>query len=86
MPIPLTASDVLDREFLEIRAKLLEIGAALDRLDRAEGSVAGDLRLERFQQALAILCQAEPDRAERIQHVFSLPYDEDWQDRFGLGR
>jgi hypothetical protein len=35
MPIPLDATEVLNREFLEIRAKLLEIAAALDRLDRA---------------------------------------------------
>jgi len=36
MTSPLAAPEVLNREFLEIRAKILEIPASLDRLDRAE--------------------------------------------------
>ena len=40
MPHPITAIDTLDREFLTARAKLIELAAAFDRLDRAEGSVA----------------------------------------------
>ena len=39
MSNPLSASDVLNREFLEVRARLLQVAAALDRLDRAAGSV-----------------------------------------------
>ena len=42
MPIPLDAPEVLQREFLEIRARLLQVAASLDRLGRAEGSVADD--------------------------------------------
>ncbi len=36
MPTAMPAAEVLDREFLEIRAKILEIAASLDRLDRGE--------------------------------------------------
>ena len=36
MPNSRTARAVFDEEFLPIRAKLLEVAAALDRLDRAE--------------------------------------------------
>ncbi len=78
MPIPLDASEVLNREFLEIRARLLHLAASLDRLDRAEGSVAGDDRLEKIRQGLALLASDDADRAEKIQLLFSRPYDEDW--------
>ncbi len=79
MPSPLTASETLDREFLEIRARLLQIAASLDRLGRAEGSMQNDPRLQKIQQALAILGGKAAERAEQIQLVFSRPYDENWK-------
>jgi hypothetical protein len=79
MPIPLAAPEVLDREFLEVRARILQVGASLDRLGRAEGNVAHDARLGKIHAALAILADGRPDRAERIQLLFSRPYDEHWQ-------
>jgi hypothetical protein len=79
---PLTASEVLDREFLNIRAKILEVGALLDRLDRADGSLQGDPRCERIERAIAVLSDSDPSRAEQIQMVFSLPFAEDWQAQF----
>ncbi len=82
MPIPLDAAEVLNREFLEIRARLLQIGASLDRLDRAEGSADTDPRLEAIRRALAILADGQADRAERIQLLFSRPYDDQWQAAF----
>ena len=65
-----TAAEVLEREFLEVRAKILEIGASLDRLDRATGDVAQERRRELIQQGLKILLGMEPARAERIQLLF----------------
>jgi hypothetical protein len=79
MPIPLDAAEVLDREFLEIRARLLHIAASLDRLDRAAGSVGADARLEKIRQALAILAADDANRAEKIQLLFSRPYDAAWK-------
>jgi len=79
---PLTAAEVLEREFLTIRAKILEVGALLDRLDRAEGAVHDDPRCQRIERALAVLQQAETGRAEQIQMIFSLPFEEDWQEQF----
>lgn len=79
MPIPLDAPEVLNREFLEIRARLLHIAASLDRIDRAEGSVQSDPRLERIRQALAILSARDADRAEQIQLLFSRAYDSNWK-------
>ena len=44
MPALRPASAVLEQEFLPIRAKILEIAAALGRLDRADGSIELVLR------------------------------------------
>jgi hypothetical protein len=84
MPIPLSAPEILDRAYLEVRAKLLEIAASLDRLDRAEGNVSDDPRLARIREGLRIIERSRPDRAEQIQLLFSLPYDEGWQQAFSL--
>ncbi len=79
---PLTAAEVLEREFLNIRAKILEVGALLDRLDRAEGTLDGDPRCERIRRALAVLSQSDTPRAEQIQMIFSLPFEDNWQEQF----
>jgi hypothetical protein len=73
------ATDVLQREFLEMRAKILELAAALDRIDRAEGSVASDAHSQLIERGLAALAHAGPGRAERVQLIFSLPYQDGWR-------
>ena len=79
MPIPMAAAEVLEREFLGVRARLIEMAAALDRIDRAEGSVADDPRLDKIRQALQILSGERSGRAEKLQLLFSLPYQDDWR-------
>jgi len=79
MPIPLDAPEVLNREFLEIRARILQIAASLDRLDRAAGDAGDDPRIDRLQKALAVLSGEGPDRAEQIQMTFSRQYEHDWR-------
>lgn len=86
MSIPLTAEEVLNREFLEIRAKILELAAAFDRLERAAGSVQGDARLERLHEALQSLHEHEQGRAEQVQLIFSRTYDSDWQESMHLAQ
>ncbi len=82
MSLPMTAAQVLDRDYLEIRAKILELAASFDRLRRAQGTVASDPRLALIHEALDILQSETDDRAEQVQLVFSLHYDDDWQDKF----
>jgi hypothetical protein len=80
MTTPRKAQEVLDREFLEIRAKLLQLAAHFDRIERAEGDA--DLnRIAPIRQALEILSSAEvgPHRAEKLQQIFSRAYDPDWR-------
>ena len=80
----LTAPEVLNREFLEIRCKILDLAAAFDRLERAEGSVTDDPRLARLREALQVVLDTSGDRAEQVQMVFSRTYDEGWQREFKI--
>jgi hypothetical protein len=80
MSLPLTAPEVLNREFLETRCKILELAAAFDRLTRAEGSVGDDPRMSRLREALSAVLDEPADRAEQVQMIFSREYDENWQD------
>jgi hypothetical protein len=75
---PLSAAEALDRYFLEARSKLLDLAAILDRVHRG-GGAADELRLRQIREALQVLLSDEPAKAERIQMIFSLPYDPDWQ-------
>ena len=84
MPIPMTSNEVLDREYLEIRAKILQLAASFDRLDRANGSVAGDPRETFIHEALKVLQTDAEDRAEQIQLLFSRHYEDDWREKFAL--
>ncbi len=79
MPKSVAAHDVLDREFLECRAKILELAASLDRMDRGDGSVDGDRRMQLIRRGFEILCEASSGRAERVQLLFSREYDENWR-------
>lgn len=83
-PAPLTAQQALQREFLPLRSRLLDIAAALDRIDRAEGEPIDRVAMGQVRRALETLLEAEAGRAERVQLIFSRPFDADWRARFGL--
>jgi hypothetical protein len=81
MSSPLSAPEILNREFLEIRCKILDLAAAFDRLARAEGSLDADPRLDRLREALTVVRDQSHDRAEQVQMIFSRTYEEDWQEK-----
>lgn len=62
---------LLDLYYLEARAKLIDLAAFLDRLDRAEGE--GDFRLTAFAKAMKQLQPGTPSRAERVLGALSDP-------------
>ena len=70
---PLSAKEILDQYFLENRARLLEIAAFLDRVDRAEGSAVApaDFRYRAFLEAARQLLSTDGGRIERLQLTFS---------------
>lgn len=78
---PLPRDGVVDRYFMEHRAKLLDVAAFLDRLDRAPGnetpgdSASGgeDFRVEAMQRAIKLLIDEKGERAKRILELFSDP-------------
>jgi hypothetical protein len=74
----------LEQEFLPLRAKILEIAAGFDRLDRSTGDSQTDGRRERLARAIRLLLEDEPDRAERVQLLFSREYDDSWRQRFDV--
>ena len=84
MPIPIDAPAVLVQDFLILRAKLLEVAAGFDRLDRARGDVTADPRYQNMQRAVKALLNPKSDRAEQLQLIFSLPYDKEWKAKFEM--
>ncbi len=62
-------SQLLDHYFIDARARLIDLGAFMDRVQRADG--AEDFRMEAFRHACEILLSAEPEKAARILRAFS---------------
>ena len=83
MSSPLSADALLERLYLEIRCKLLDVAASLDRIERAEasGKLSSDARLAQIRAGIDILSTAGFDRAERIQMLFSDAYVPNWNRR-----
>ena len=77
--------EVLNRDFLETRSRVLERAAALDRAAGHRGDPP-DRRLAQLRQAIEALREPGPGRAETVQRIFSLDYNADWQKTFGLDR
>jgi hypothetical protein len=68
------AKATLDATFLEMRWRALSLAADLDRIERADGGkqlMASDPRVAKLKDALKMLVQNEPGRAEKLQMIFS---------------
>ena len=79
----MTRQQVLDLYFMEARAKLIDLGAFLDRVDRAPGEA--DFRLTAFRQALRELDGSEPQRARQVLLALSDPTTEPIEKAPGKG-
>ena len=66
--------NILDLYFLDARARLIDIAAFMDRVDRADGKT--DFRYDAFREALKALESGQPDRAKKVLLEFSDPSDE----------
>jgi len=65
---------LLDIYFLDARAKLIDLAAFLDRLDRAEGEA--DFRFDAFARAVKHLERPDDRRAEHVLLSLSDPTSE----------
>jgi hypothetical protein len=72
---PMSATAVLDAGFLDARARLLEVAALLDRVDRAGDPDAGraDHRYRALREALRLLTTVDGDRARALLVSLSDP-------------
>lgn len=70
----MTRQHILDLYYMEARAKLIDIAAFLDRVDRAEGEA--DFRLAAFAAALRQLDRREPKRAREVLMALSDPTEQ----------
>ncbi len=77
-----SANEILDAEFLQVRAKILEIGAFFDRLEEAGG--ADSEQLEQLKLACQMLTDDSTGKAAQIQLHFSREYDASWREAFGI--
>lgn len=78
----MNATAVLDRHFLELRCEILNLAAALDRIERADGAsnVGSDPRLAQLRRGLEILTSGGANRAEQVQMLFSEEYQPGWNE------
>lgn len=82
---PMTKRAVVDQYFLEHRAKLLDIAAFLDRLDRAEGDAEfADFRADALLEGLHLLADGGSERTRRLLELFSDPGEELLDDAKGM--
>lgn len=65
----LSKKEILDLQFIDARARLIDLAAFLDRLQRHDGDA--DVRLRYFKEALPILLEERPDRAKAVLEKFS---------------
>lgn len=65
----LNKKELLDLQFIDARACLIDLAAFLDRLDRHDGQA--DIRLKYFKEAIPILLEERPERAKAVLEAFS---------------
>jgi hypothetical protein len=78
--------DLLDLQFIDVRHKLIDLAAFLDRIDRHDGD--GDYRFAALKKALPLLLEDRPDRARAVLESFSdhsqeIPISAPFQGAFG---
>ena len=71
---PATAKALVDHGFIPVRAKLIDLAAFLDRVERY--GVADDFRCAALRDAAALLLDGKPERARRILEQLSDPTTE----------
>ena len=76
-------NELLDLYFMDARAKLIDLAAFLDRVDRGTGEA--DFRLAAFREALKNLAGAQPTRAREVLLSLSDPTAEPIEKSPGKG-
>ena len=74
-PSPMSVKEVVDRYFLENRARLIEVAAFLDRIDRCRDAetARADYRYRALSEAVRSLGSKQRDRTSSLHELFSDP-------------
>ena len=70
----MTAKELLDNSFLEMRWRCLSLAADLDRIERTESGaqlLQSDTRVLNLRKALQIVSEGKHNRAEQVEMLFS---------------
>jgi hypothetical protein len=70
----MTRQQILDLYFMDARAKVIDLAAFMDRVERATGDE--DFRMKAFREALKELEKGNSDRAKRVLLSLSDPTTE----------
>ena len=71
LPAHVSPRALVDHGFVPVRAKLIEVAAFLDRVERY--GAADDFRCEALRRAAKLLVDGKPERARRILEQLSDP-------------
>ena len=69
----MTAQQILEQQFFEMRWRVLSLAADFDRIQRAQkdGVLPDDPRLSKLREAIDAVTSGEQERAARVQMIFS---------------
>lgn len=70
-PADVSPRALVDHAFIPVRAKLIEVAAFLDRVERH--GAAGDFRCAALRRAARLLVDGKPERARRVLESLSDP-------------
>ena len=79
-----SAAQIVADEFMIARAKIVELAATLDRIERASGSVDDSKNMQLLVQGMHILIDDQIEKAKRVQLLMSRDYDPNWQNLMSI--
>lgn len=81
-----SAAQIVADEFMIARAKIVELAATLDRIERASGNVDDSKNMQLLVQGMHILIDDEVEKAKRVQLLMSRTYDPNWQNLMSISK
>ena len=80
------AAQIVADEFMIARAKIIELAATLDRIERASGNVNDSKNMQLLVHAMHILIDDQVEKAKQVQLLMSRVYDPNWQNLMSISK
>jgi hypothetical protein len=81
-----SAAQIIAEEFMIARAKIVELAATLDRIERASGNVEDSRNMQLLVQGMHILIDDQFEKAKRVQLLMSRDYNPNWQNLMSISK